>query len=751
MKDSRYAYDSAGFIVDANSVNYASGQFFCLCPERHRMHLSKPSGIEGKRPFASYFAHNGSESAEGTCGMHCGESAEHKEAKEKLKQWVGRYSVLLSECSQCSCVLKTLEVVGRIELEVRNENGRWRYDCCLFQEDNLIAILEVVKSSKCKLEKVHDAISNGVTIVEIPVQEVLEMQEGAILSNTLANTSASCSQCTPAAKRTKRESIVSSLPVSKEYIESVLAKVGDKVSKVGDITFLEDRWEIQCDRQGQPRICLVGHQTDHNDSDCKLCLYQRTENSYCLDYSCMSEKCKNKQARHLCAYVAQEDGNFEKYQYDAVKFEFEKNSFRIDDPFSYATETNNKLIRLNQGEFKQFFNTLHYYERDGKGTNWKKKLFIDAWLNDNNKRTVNTLEVDPTGTQKGVYNLWRGYLAGKLPRSLSYAGQTFPDEEAAKQFAAAPVIKHFTDVVASGCREHTDFLLDWLAIIVQRPEMRTHVAILIQGEQGTGKGIIFDWIRKSVLGPQHTYMTDAPDLDLFSRFSDGLVNKTLVQIDEVKSLHNYTDRLKHAITGDTIRMEMKGVKPTNVKALANFVMTSNNESPLKVTTDDRRLVLFKCASVYKGNSNYFNELGRHMDTPGVDAWFYKFLADRDISSYTHPSRLQEKRPITDFYKKCQSETIPQLSLYLSSFINSDTVDKISASDFRDGFIAWTKKLLLSIEISACRLGKEIAEINKKDGGITIVKTNKCQVYVFDKFKLKTYLVVNNQYEESAMI
>lgn len=97
------------------------------------------------------------------------------------------------------------------------------------------------------------------------------------------------------------------------------------------------------------------------------------------------------------------------------------------------------------------------------------------------------------------------------------------------------------------------------------------------------------------------------------------------QIDEVKSLVNHSDSLKNIITNSTLRHEKKGKDIIIVDNLANLIFTSNNENALAVPSDDRRFVLFRCSSIYKGDKAYFDGLGGFLDSPMIDRLFYQFL------------------------------------------------------------------------------------------------------------------------------
>ena len=61
-----------------------------------------------------------------------------------------------------------------------------------------------------------------------------------------------------------------------------------------------------------------------------------------------------------------------------------------------------------------------------------------------------------------------------------------------------------------------------------------------------------------MLGAHCSYQISKPENDLFGRFGNGAVGSLLVQVDEVKSLHDYADNIKDLITNATLNSEKKG-------------------------------------------------------------------------------------------------------------------------------------------------------------------------------------------------
>ena len=322
--------------------------------------------------------------------------------------------------------------------------------------------------------------------------------------------------------------------------------------------------------------------------------------------------------------------------YLAMKEKFEENSFaltRRDRFFTLGNEEfhGHKVIIPNPYTCTKFL-TVHAGLRYGLNN---EKSFIDTWIHDPTKRTFNDIGFDPTNTWKNIYNLWRGYRNENRQPQIPVS-----DETVAKNMAAAPVIRHITEVITDGNEEHAGYFLDWLANIVQRPHQRTRAAILIYGESGVGKDIIPDWFRTSVLGPEHTFQTKRLERDLFSRYAHGLVNTTFVHVNELRLLDHEAGSLRNCITADTVHWETNDEDRTTWKAYANLLLTTNNEDTLQKLSKEWRFVVFKCNPKYKGNTDYFQKLRDHLSSPDVDLWFYRFLKDRDISAYDHKYAFQ---------------------------------------------------------------------------------------------------------------
>jgi len=296
------------------------------------------------------------------------------------------------------------------------------------------------------------------------------------------------------------------------------------------------------------------------------------------------------------------------------------------------------------------------------------------------------------GGDAGVYNLWPGFRAETLPE--------VPEEDVPE--LVQPILDHLRDVVTG--TEHLDYLIAWLAQQVQDPAKKTQVAIVLQGKQGAGKNIVFDFYKDKVLGfdtchPKNctAYQTSDPSEDIFGKHAEAQQNKVFVLIDEISGddMRALMSRLKDRITSSTININPKCRKQYSVCNMSNFVRTTNSLNPLTIEPEERRFVVFGCNSSKKGNTAYFNELGKHLERDDVARAFFQYLRDRvDVASFTP---FQAHRPQTEAYVAMQQRSIPLFYKFLSAEIDAklnagaDGEHTLPADAFCPEMLTWARE------------------------------------------------------------
>ena len=133
---------------------------------------------------AAHFAHYSVEEGGGAV-LGCrggGESEEHIEAKHRLVEMQGQYKFALKTCTECDENVWE-ECVGKLDIEARSMDRRWRYDVLLTRSDQTQLALEVYHTHATSEEKVESSALIGVPIAEFRAQDILDLQPGGELHN----------------------------------------------------------------------------------------------------------------------------------------------------------------------------------------------------------------------------------------------------------------------------------------------------------------------------------------------------------------------------------------------------------------------------------------------------------------------------------------------------------------------------------------------------------------------------------------
>ena len=340
---------------------------------------------------------------------------------------------------------------------------------------------------------------------------------------------------------------------------------------------------------------------------------------------------------------------------------------------------------------------------------------------------------------KDTLNMFGGFL-----HHNSYDPLLQVDQDTIK-----PILDHLLNVWCNGQQDAYEYLLSWFAKIAQTPDEKPGTAIIVKSDfQGTGKGIVFDFLSKYVFG--QNYCGTITDIDnLWRQFNNDLKDKILVLCDEVdnngSAIHN-SGKMKALITNSRQRIEQKGIDAYYADSYTNFIFNSNHDYIVKVEFSDRRFLCLSANLGYagSGHKDYFINLAKSIMNPTAGFHFYMFLLQRDISQVRFTDI-----PMTEYKQyligKCKPPKFTQ------NLIDAG----IRASTHKD---MYTKGLPLSLfyDVAQCKTKIEKTNLKGKleqmfgmeakryrdgtkteDGwpGLTVEQFEKvCQ----DKFNIKTF-------------
>lgn len=224
------------------------------------------------------------------------------------------------------------------------------------------------------------------------------------------------------------------------------------------------------------------------------------------------------------------------------------------------------------------------------------------------------------------------------------------------------ILSHIKNVFCSGVEEHYQYLIKWLADIVQRPQIKAGVAVVLQSDQGAGKNIFFNWFNKYILGRRHS-ITISHLEKITGRFNSSLEGKMLVVVNEVCSKdkkHDQFEIMKTLITDEEQQVERKGLESMTIDSYSRFVFCSNSEKPIHIesgNSEDRRYFVLKFKKP-NDSFNYFKTLAQNMNQDTADH-FYTYLMDLDLNNFNIT-----QFPITEAREEIQELSVCKDILYI---------------------------------------------------------------------------------------
>ncbi|WP_136513737.1 bifunctional DNA primase/polymerase [Geomonas edaphica] len=275
--------------------------------------------------------------------------------------------------------------------------------------------------------------------------------------------------------------------------------------------------------------------------------------------------------------------------------------------------------------FKDFY-CNRYVEIEGK----KQKLG-EAWFGHPSRRQYQGLTFNPRTTPQGYYNIWKGFAVEP------------------KEGDCSLYLKHIEENIANGDKAVYDYLIAWMAQVVQRPDELIGVAVVMRGSMGAGKGVFANEFGK-LFGQHYMLLNDSSQL--VGKFNGHMKEKCLLFADEAFWAGDKAaeGKLKSMITEPTINIEMKGKDAFTIKNNLHMMFATNNDWAAPAGPRERRFFIIDVGNKHLQDHQYFEAIGRQMDNGGREALLH-YLMNYDISNmnlrqYPQTAALREAKQLS---------------------------------------------------------------------------------------------------------
>lgn len=333
----------------------------------------------------------------------------------------------------------------------------------------------------------------------------------------------------------------------------------------------------------------------------------------------------------------------------------------------------------------------------------------DAW-----KRNINTFDkVDflPSFTEirqvDGVLNLFNGFPCKPIQGGSE-------DMEIVED--------HLKKILCAGNADYWQMFQYWLAHLVQKPGVKIEIMPIFQGEQGTGKSIVFDKLFPILVSAAHYHEIDDMN-QLFDKFNSDHDKKIICVLNEIGTYgkdHGQSGKLKSITTRKKMKVEHKGKDKYEVSDTCNFVLATQMINPVKIETSNRRYAPITCSSERIGDVEYFNKLEKAINPDTVSRFLYKWLYEIDISKW-EKSKIPKTAALATMKFISYSSTI-RFMLEIAS-LQIDILDenneiRMHSSVLHSHFAAWCTRN--GEPVTAWKVfSTEVIALKIRDGNVTI--------------------------------
>jgi hypothetical protein len=244
-----------------------------------------------------------------------------------------------------------------------------------------------------------------------------------------------------------------------------------------------------------------------------------------------------------------------------------------------------------------------------------------AWLKWEKRRTFDEIGLwpPPLKAPPNAFNLWRGF--GVKPVQGNWTLMR----------------KHIREIVANNDPTLDQYIVNFIAWMLQNPGSPAEAALSLRSEEGTGKGVLGNALM-TIMG-SHAIQLSCID-ELIGKFNKHLAQAVFVFGDESfwpGGQKAAIGTLKRMITEPRRNIEAKGVDIFEVRNCLHILLATNEDWAIPADKGARRFVATNVSSAQKGNRAYFDALIAELDNGGREAMLYDLL-ELDLNGW-HPRQI----------------------------------------------------------------------------------------------------------------
>lgn len=204
---------------------------------------------------------------------------------------------------------------------------------------------------------------------------------------------------------------------------------------------------------------------------------------------------------------------------------------------------------------------------------------------------------------------------------------------------------HILKVVCNGDVAIYGWLIDWMADLFQDPANPKGCALVLKGQEGTGKGTLIEAMGKT-MGRHYVHVTQ--ESHLVGNFNGHLRDALIIFADEVVygGSRKTAGTLKALVSERNLTVEMKGLDAQQYRNCSRLAIASNEDWVVPAGSQSRRWLVLEVSPHRANDAPYFTALHRELDNGGYEAMMHELMEHEITNNLTKAPvtvALQEQR------------------------------------------------------------------------------------------------------------
>lgn len=272
---------------------------------------------------------------------------------------------------------------------------------------------------------------------------------------------------------------------------------------------------------------------------------------------------------------------------------------------------------------------------------------ISRWLGSKDKRVIDPEQIvfDPSCTSdpETTVNLFRG----------------LPEQPKAPAGSCGLLI----DLLHYLCGENVEdtsapitlWVLRWMAFPLQHLGAKMQTAVVMHGEEGTGKNLVWGALRK-IYGRHGGVITQRQLEDKFNTWQSAKLFVVANEVVTRQEMSHQGGYIRNLITEPEVQINPKFQDQREEANHMNIVFLANAIQPLLLGPNDRRCMVIRTPNPRP--KAFYDAVGAEVAAGGVAA-FYKHLMDLDLGDFSEHT----KPPLTDAKRALIEVSMPTPQLF----------------------------------------------------------------------------------------